>query len=158
MAGQPKVQFSAFKLDIPVAGLILRAFGTIPVNTTDVRGFLAGNAEALAEGDCVVIYPEGGITSYETSVNTFRPGAFALSVRTGAPVVPVALVRTGRTVGVRWRCPQLEARVGSPMYPDPTLPTHQAREELRQRAERFVSQALDETAGTRKGEPVTGPR
>ncbi|MSS46467.1 1-acyl-sn-glycerol-3-phosphate acyltransferase [Cutibacterium sp. WCA-380-WT-3A] len=142
--------------DIPVAGLILRAFGTIEVDPSDVRGFFSSNAEALADGDCVVIYPEGDISHYETSVSTFRPGAFALAVRTGAPIVPVALVRSGRMVGVRWRRPQLEARVGSPMYPDPALPSRQAREELRQRAERFVSRALDDAA--RMSESVAGSR
>lgn len=140
--------------DIPVAGLILRAFGTIPVDVSDVRGFFSANAQALADGDCVVIYPEGDITCYETSAGTFRPGAFALAVRTGAPVVPVALVRSGRKLGVKWRRPQLEAKVGPPMYADETLPRCQAREELRQRAENFVSQALDEAVRTHRGEAV----
>ncbi|WCC79236.1 lysophospholipid acyltransferase family protein [Cutibacterium equinum] len=140
--------------EIPVAGLILRAFGTIPVDPAEVGRFFSVNARALDDGECVVIYPEGRITSYGTSTETFHPGAFALAVRTGAPIVPVALVPSGRNLGVRWRRPQLEAKVGPAMYAKETLPRRQAREELRQRAEDFVSRALDEAARTHRGESV----
>lgn len=139
----------ASNFDLPVAGQILQAFATLRVGggPEEVREFLESNTAALSRGECVVVYPEGDITTYATRVHEFRPGAFALAVHADAPVVPVALVPTGRTIGVWRRRPQLRAVVGAPMRPDPDLPYRAAREELRRRAQDFVSEALETALG-----------
>jgi 1-acyl-sn-glycerol-3-phosphate acyltransferase len=74
-------------------GMVLRGAGQIPVDrgTGDNRPLVAA-AEALDDGEVVVIYPEG---TSQSSDPEFRPargktGVARLSLMTGVPVLPVA--------------------------------------------------------------------
>lgn len=78
---------------IPVVGLAFKGAKQIPV----VRG--TGNAVAaldaaersLAEGEVVVIYPEGTVTSREDHLPMRgKTGAIRLSLVTGVPITPLA--------------------------------------------------------------------
>jgi 1-acyl-sn-glycerol-3-phosphate acyltransferase len=79
--------------DNRLLGVVLRGANQIPVDR--VRGGrepLEAAARALAEGEVVVIYPEG---TSATSDPAFLPGrgktgAVRLSLRTGVPILPVA--------------------------------------------------------------------
>lgn len=78
---------------IPGIGHLARATGQIPVerNTERAKDALVHAKQALAAGECVVIYPEGTITADpQTWPMTARPGAARLALSTGVPVVPVA--------------------------------------------------------------------
>lgn len=78
---------------VPLIGQLARATGQIPVerNTERAKDALVHAKEALAAGECVVIYPEGTITADpQTWPMTARPGAARLALSTGVPVVPVA--------------------------------------------------------------------
>ena len=70
--------------------------GAIPIERTKVSRRSAQTAiELLNEGWSVIIYPEGG-RSADGWMHEFKGGAAYLSVRTGAPVVPIWLEGTGR--------------------------------------------------------------
>lgn len=78
---------------IPVVGLAFKGAKQIPV----VRG--TGNAVAaldaaersIAEGEVVVIYPEGTVTSREDHMPMRgKTGAIRLSLATGVPITPLA--------------------------------------------------------------------
>lgn len=83
---------SVFKL--PVAGSILHKVWQIPVQrgTTDAVKALNEAVEAVQNGGCVVIYPEG-TTTKEPDLWPMRgkTGAARLALATGAPVIPVAM-------------------------------------------------------------------
>ena len=78
--------------DVPLLGRLATACGQIKVerNTSRASNSLVHAEEALAAGECVLIYPEGHRTSDpDLWPMTARPGAARLALRTGAPVIPV---------------------------------------------------------------------
>ncbi|MGW4208666.1 lysophospholipid acyltransferase family protein [Lentzea sp. NPDC004789] len=79
--------------NIPFAGMILRGTKQIPVyrGTSDAQQSLRAAHEALADGQCVVIYPEGTITKDPESwpMNS-RTGVARLALQHDGPVIPIA--------------------------------------------------------------------
>ena len=85
-------------LKATMAALVL---GAIPIERTKVSRRSAASAlELLADGWSVIIYPEGGRTP-DGLMHDFKGGAAFLSVRSGAPVVPVYLEGTARVLPKR---------------------------------------------------------
>ena len=85
---------------IPFVGWAMRAAGSIPVDRGNrkksYRAFLK-TIEKLKAGNSVVIFPEG-TRSADGTIGTFKKGGPLLSVRSGAPLVPVTLVGTGSII------------------------------------------------------------
>ena len=77
---------------LPVIGWLAGSLAQIPVERRTGRAgeSLTAAAEALSRGECVVIYPEGTITSDPDGwPMTGRPGAARPAPETGAPVLPI---------------------------------------------------------------------
>lgn len=77
---------------MPVAGWAVKATGQIPVRrgARDASDSLAAAKEALAAGECVLVYPEGTITTAPGGwPMTGRTGAVRLALATGVPLVPI---------------------------------------------------------------------
>jgi 1-acyl-sn-glycerol-3-phosphate acyltransferase len=78
--------------EIPVVGMVLRGANQIPV----ARGRRDGSAllaaeRSLAQGEAVVIYPEGTVTSRDDHLPMEgKTGTVRLALATGAPIVPMA--------------------------------------------------------------------
>ena len=79
--------------DIPVLGRLIRAAGQIPVYrlTTDASKAFNAAVQAVQEGKCVVVYPEGTITR-EPGLwpMTGKTGAARIALTAGVDVIPVA--------------------------------------------------------------------
>ena len=77
--------------EIPVLGLLMRIFGAFPVNveSADASAHRAAVA-VLRSGGALVVFPEGGRTRTGRP-EPFKPGAFRLALKYGAPVVPVTI-------------------------------------------------------------------
>jgi 1-acyl-sn-glycerol-3-phosphate acyltransferase len=111
-----------------------RLFDTVPVTLG------AGNFKALAEaaarleaGEVVGVFPEGGI-SRDGSLGPFRRGVALLAMRTGTPVVPVAIVGTGAALPagtLRLRRAPIRVRVGEPVAPGEALEPGPLTERIR---------------------------
>lgn len=89
----PRAMAKADLWRVPVIGHLARALGQIPVerNTVRAKDSLVKAEEALARGECLVIYPEGTVTADpDTWPMTARPGAARLAFKTGCPVIPIA--------------------------------------------------------------------
>jgi 1-acyl-sn-glycerol-3-phosphate acyltransferase len=80
--------------DIPVLGALTRLWHGFPVkrNTAD-RAALRRAEDLLKAGEAVVIFPEGG-GNEQATLQPLNPGALMIALRTGVPVVPVALTNT----------------------------------------------------------------
>jgi 1-acyl-sn-glycerol-3-phosphate acyltransferase len=81
-------------------GAVLRASGQIPVDRTGGRPALAAALAVLRHGGAVGIFPEGNRGRGDAAAT--RGGVAWLTVTSGAPVVPVAILgtrRTGESVG-----------------------------------------------------------
>lgn len=86
----------------PVVGGVVRRLGFIPVNrgAADAADSLAPAAEALAAGEVVALFPEGRLTRDPNHwPEKAKTGAVRLALRTGAPIVPVAMDGAYRVVG-----------------------------------------------------------
>lgn len=77
---------------VPVVGSALRGAHQIPVDRAGRGGDALARAEAaLAEGEVVVIYPEGTVTTREDGLPMRgKTGAIRLALATGVPIVPMA--------------------------------------------------------------------
>lgn len=87
-----------------LVGPVVRRLGFIPVlrGTDSAAGSLDAAAAALAAGEAVGLFPEGRITrDPQHWPERSKTGAVRLALRTGAPVVPVALVGAQQVVGKR---------------------------------------------------------
>jgi glycerol-3-phosphate dehydrogenase (NAD(P)+) len=78
----------------PLIAWILGALGAFPIDRGRQDAEAMATAEAiLARGDCVVIFPEGTRVR-PGPLGAPRRGVGRLALRTGAPVVPIAVIGT----------------------------------------------------------------
>ena len=89
---------------VPVLGSAIRTLGFIPVarGSSTAADSLEAAAEALAAGEAVGLFPEGRITrDVGKWPERAKTGTVRLALRTGAPVVPVAMDGAHEVVGDR---------------------------------------------------------
>jgi 1-acyl-sn-glycerol-3-phosphate acyltransferase len=87
---------------VPLLGGALRRLGFIPVvrGTDQAADALGPAADALAAGEVVALFPEGRLTRDPNHwPERAKTGSVRLALRTGAPIVPVALDGAHRVVG-----------------------------------------------------------
>lgn len=80
----------------PVVGWLMTWGGDIPLRRGEgdsVRKMLDECEKAINAGISVMLFPEGTRTR-DGSLLPFKDGAFSLAIRTGAPILPVALTGT----------------------------------------------------------------
>lgn len=83
---------------IPLFGLAMRRCGYIPVNRQDRKEAIRSMDQAAARitaGASVVVFPEG-TRSPHRQLLPLKKGGFILALKSGAPIVPVAIHGTGR--------------------------------------------------------------
>ncbi len=102
----------------PRLNAVLRWFGTIPVggNSGIFRSFRL-IADAIARGELLGIFPEGGITR-DGAMKPFRDGAALIALRTGVPVVPIHIGGTFEALPrhAKWpRFVSVSLRIGLPI-------------------------------------------
>jgi 1-acyl-sn-glycerol-3-phosphate acyltransferase len=97
--GRVVIYLKASLMRIPILGYSMRLAGFIPVQRDGtVEGAKASSAaalNALSQGRCVVVFPEG-TRSRDGSLLPFKKGPFFLAMDSGAPVVPVTIANTNR--------------------------------------------------------------
>ncbi len=78
---------------VPVFGAAMRRVGYIPVDRSHSRAAVHSLDEAarrIADGTSVVIFPEG-TRSPDGALLPFKSGAMVLAIKSGVPLVPVAI-------------------------------------------------------------------
>ncbi len=126
----------------PVLKQVLLGLGCIPVRREGDRGRAHDAAlEVLARGEVVGIFPQGTCVPYRE--RPFRRGAARLALAAGAPLVPVLLVGTERTIQPRTHrigFPQVTIVVGEPLRATAREPERDATAELTERLERAIAE------------------
>ena len=113
---------------VPVLGWLGRRLGFVPVarGSKDAAASLDAAAEALSHGEAVGLYPEGRLTRDPAMwPERAKTGAVRLALRSGAPIVPVAMVGAHEVVGRRRilvqlvvnlvRRPRVDVSIGEPI-------------------------------------------
>ncbi len=88
------VMYKGF-FDMPVAGILFRQAGTIPIaggkeDPEMLERAMDEISATLRRGGLVVIFPEGSLTS-DGAIHSFRPGIERIAARDPVSVVPMAL-------------------------------------------------------------------
>jgi len=106
--------------EIPLFGKAMAAAGNLFVDREDPRDtvqMLRDAGARLRGGELLVVFPEG-TRSMDGSIGEFKPGAFFLAQRSGAPVVPVYIDGGNRALpkgSLRFRPADLLVRVLPPL-------------------------------------------
>lgn len=98
----PKILAKSSLFSVPVLGWVLRTSGQIPVyrNTSQAGDSLRAAEAALAEGECVAVFPEGTLTrDPDLWPMVAKTGVARLALTTRVPVVPVAQWGAQRLLG-----------------------------------------------------------
>lgn len=102
---------------VPVLGAWLRSIGSFPVRRGQPdRRAIRKSLETLERGGVLVMFPEG-TRSPDGRLQDPEPGAAFIALRTGAIVLPAAVVNSHRALpkGAKWpRLQQVTVRVGPP--------------------------------------------
>lgn len=139
---------------IPVIGRILTGIAQIPVRRGSIT---AGDAlehavRTIERGGCVVIYPEGTITTDpDLWPMKAKTGAARLAARTGAPVVPIGQwgaqqILYGKRIGMPAVLPRkkISMLVGDPLEIR-DLPADRATDQIMAAITRLVGRLRGET-------------
>jgi len=106
--------------EIPLFGKAMAASGNLFVDREDPRDAVQMLRDAGARvrgGELLVVFPEG-TRSADGSIGEFKPGAFYIAQKSGAPVVPVYIDGGNRALpkgALRFRPAELLVRVLPPL-------------------------------------------
>jgi len=103
---------------VPVTGQLLRLYGTIPVHRDEIdRRVIKQALAVLAEGKVLALAPEARM-SRTGALEKARGGAAYFALRSGAPVLPVAITGTEKVYSEwrRLRRPRLTVTIGEPFH------------------------------------------
>ncbi len=130
---------------IPFMGWGMRMCGYIPVDRQNRRAAVKSiglASQRIAEGASVAIFPEGTRTP-EGQLRPFQSGGFVLAIKSGRPVVPVAIQGAGSALprgSLDFRPGPISLTIGQPI-PTEGL-TLNSRHELARRTEDQVRRLL----------------
>jgi 1-acyl-sn-glycerol-3-phosphate acyltransferase len=140
----------------PVIGAVARRIGFIPVDrgAANAADALGPAEDALAAGELVAIFPEGRLTrDPDRWPEKAKTGAVRLALRTGAPIVPVALEGAYRVVGRRKFVsnllknvvlrPKVATAVGEPIQVRELLQGSETPDEIRRVTDVVWSRLID---------------
>ena len=116
--------------------LLHRLGGMLPVwrGGVGVEQHVASARAVLRNGGVFVLVPEGGVTGPPDAAATFRVGSALIALRTGAPIVPLAMAGSGELyLGKRMATRMMPQTSARELLGDawPTMPPEEgSREEL----------------------------
>lgn len=123
----------------PIMRAVITWLGAFPVKRGGVDKIAIRHAmNILKEGRLLGIFPEGTRQRGNT-LGRFHDGVASMALRTGIPVIPLALVGTDKM-----EKGNIAAIIGEPMYVEKAKPTVEAiaavNEELRKRLEDLIAE------------------
>ena len=105
---------------IPVFGAAMRSAGYIEIDRSNREKALQSIDEAalqIRRGKSVMTFPEGTRSS-DGEIKPFKQGVFHLAIKSGAPVVPVSIIGSGRIMpkrSLRIKPGQIKLIIGKPI-------------------------------------------
>jgi 1-acyl-sn-glycerol-3-phosphate acyltransferase len=104
--------------EVPLFGPLIRSLGAFAVRkgTADMTGLRAAES-ALAQGDALLLFPEGGRMK-DGRLHPPLPGLGLIAARTRVPIVPVYVSGTNRIRACMARRAKVRVTVGRPLPPE----------------------------------------
>jgi len=105
---------------VPIWGAAMRRAGYIPIDRSHGRKAIKSldqAAKKIAKGTSVIIFPEG-TRSKDGKLQKFKSGAMLLAIKSGVPLVPVAITGTYNVLPkgrLLVRAGQVRIKVGQPI-------------------------------------------
>lgn len=95
---------------IPILKTIIKALNAFPIKRgSGDRGALRAALQVLSQNRCFGIFPEGHRNRTEARLTPFKGGAAMIALKSGAPVLPVAVQGTKGFFG------QVRVKIGKPI-------------------------------------------
>lgn len=92
-------------LSYPFIGKVMRILEGVAIDRSNLRSQIVAMDRAvkiIESGRSIAIFPEGTRNRHpELGLNEFKPGAFKLSYRTGAPIIACAFYGTDRPLSMK---------------------------------------------------------
>lgn len=132
-------------------GFLMRNCNTLPLssNLNTMKKFLKATDTVLANGNCVLIYPEQSMWWNYRKPKPLKNGAFDIALRNQVPVVPcfITMEDTDYIGADGYPIQAYTPHIGKPIYPDATLPRPRARQKLCEETERFCRETYERVYG-----------
>ncbi len=135
---------STWPFKIPVYGFFMKIAKYIDA-TEGWDTMLKKGKELLEKGASLIIWPEGH-RSRTGKLGTFKKGAFAISIETGSPIVPVCILGSGRFMppGKLLLTPsRIKLIVLEPVYPEIEDDKRLAIKKLRKKVFNILNESLE---------------
>jgi 1-acyl-sn-glycerol-3-phosphate acyltransferase len=133
--------------EVPVMGLVVRAYGVHPVERSgaDIEAFRIAEG-ILDSGQVLLLFPEG-TRSRDAALQKPRDGLALLALRTGATIVPIGLSDTNKLWprGKKprfWRNGHVTVRVGKPFRLADELPSDLSRKDAKTQATDLIMRRI----------------
>ncbi|HSX66396.1 lysophospholipid acyltransferase family protein [Nocardioides sp.] len=162
----PRFLAKAGLWDVPVVGWLARSTKQVPVArmSADAVGAFNAAIEALREGECIVVYPEGTVTR-DPGLWPMRgkTGAARMALESGAPVVPVAHWGEQEILAPYAKAPRLfpratvQVRAGDPIDLADLCEGEVTREKIDEATDRIMA-ALTTLVAELRGQPAPAER
>jgi 1-acyl-sn-glycerol-3-phosphate acyltransferase len=158
----PRFLAKASLFDVPLLKHVLLGTQQIPVHrgTADALKALAAAVEAVRNGECVLIYPEGSATrDPDCWPMRARTGVARLALTTGAPVIPVAQWGPQELWPYRARLPRpvprkpVQVSAGPPVDLSPYRDQPMTSEVLHEATDQVMARITDLLVDLRGGQP-----
>ncbi len=97
------IVMDAYRSQLPIADPFIDLVNGSRLDKTDMRSQLRTIlkiADEVKNGRRYIVFPEGGYDHNRNDLQEFKPGAFKCATRSGAPIVPVAIIDSYKVFGV----------------------------------------------------------
>lgn len=132
-------------------GFLMRNCNTLPLssNLQTMKKFLTAVKEVLAQGHCLLIYPEQSMWWNYRKPKPLKAGAFDMAVKNNVPVIPCFITMRDTAVLGPDGFPVQEytPHLGQPIWPDLTLPKPVAKEKMKRQNEEFCRKVYEAEYG-----------
>lgn len=97
------IVMDAHRSQLPIADSFIDLVCGSRLDKTDMKNqmkTILNIAEEVKNGRRYIIFPEGGYDHNKNDLQEFKPGAFKCATKSGAPIVPVAIIDSYKVFGI----------------------------------------------------------
>lgn len=132
-------------------GFLLKYCNTLPISSNHKTMANLGKAieKVLADGDCVLIYPEQSMWYNYKKPRIYRVGAFYYAAKNNVPIVPCFTTLKNLPGYDKDGYPKLKytVHIMKPIYPDPSLSVHENTQIMMEKNLRLCREKYEEVYG-----------